>query len=416
MDNGTTYSKDSSSAFDTFQAAYEYLGRVCSGLEKVRINLDSIPGMPWRPLFIPIFSRQRSGGMIVAESRLMIKQDMRFGIDRLVLQSVVAARLFNDGERFHVDVLVEGKWDEAYWGPNDSIRIQGMHDSLTAIAVEPPTLAEGGAMPTSMLILSQALSARRNAVVSLVHLKDSLYCVTANTLWRRRQNKDPEIILYYDAADGKVGTQFLKRPHVDALCKAAKAIENVDLDLAEKIAKLKEERFIEQTNKVYAAQDTATSLAFQSGYIMSEVDPMFMYAAVQGLDSFGASIRSVGGSLRFDNVTITGSGRAGGSIGADIGNLFSGGGGGSDDDAIFFIIIIVAVVVFLVTAGLVIWGIQKAMTRAEKGDASITYYVGKKLPAAKHGKKKGTRKAGMYEIAIQRYRAPKICRDDLKSK
>ncbi|MEX2684149.1 MAG: hypothetical protein Q6373_021445 [Candidatus Sigynarchaeota archaeon] len=415
MDLQTTYSKDSSTSFDTFKAAYEYFGRVLSGVEKVRVHLDSIPGMPWRPLFIPIFSRQKNGGTIVAEARLMIKQDMRFGFDRLVLQSVVAARLFNDGERFRVNVLVEGKWDPSYWGPDDSRRMQELHDSLTAIAIEPPTLEEGGAMPTSMLILSQALSRRRNVVVSLVHLKDSLYCVSANTAWRRSRGKDPEIILYYDAAEGKVGTQFLKRSHVDALCKAAKDIQNVDLDLAEKIEKLKEERVIEQTNKVYAARDTAAAMAFQSGYIMSEVDPMFMYAAVQGLDSFGSSIRAAGGSLRFDNVTITGSGRAGGGIGADLGGLFSG-GSGSDDDAILIIIIIVAVVVFLVTAGLVIWGIQKAMTRAEKGDVSMTYYIGKKVPAAKLGKKKGTSKASKEESTIRRYRTPKIYADDMKAK
>ena len=50
---------------------------------------------------------------------------------------------------------------------------------------------------------------------------------------------------------------------------AAKAIENVDLDLAEKIAQLKQQRFIEQTNQRYAAQDTAAAMAFQSGYCHS---------------------------------------------------------------------------------------------------------------------------------------------------
>jgi hypothetical protein len=119
MDRAATYTKDLSTRFDNFQAAYEHLGRVCSGVEKVRIDLTSVPGMPTKPLFIPIFSRQW-GGTIVAESRLMLKQDKRFGLDRRVLQAVVAARLFNDGERFHVDVLVDGTWDPYYWSPEDA--------------------------------------------------------------------------------------------------------------------------------------------------------------------------------------------------------------------------------------------------------------------------------------------------------
>ncbi|NMC03919.1 MAG: hypothetical protein GYA24_01845 [Candidatus Lokiarchaeota archaeon] len=46
----------------------------------------------------------------------MIKQDKRFGLDTLVLRASVVARLFNDGEGFRVDALVEGSWDEPYWG------------------------------------------------------------------------------------------------------------------------------------------------------------------------------------------------------------------------------------------------------------------------------------------------------------
>ncbi|MBN2154216.1 MAG: hypothetical protein JW839_22365 [Candidatus Lokiarchaeota archaeon] len=412
MDAGTMYSKNQSARFDTFQSAYEHLGRACSGLERVRVSLASIPGMVGKPLFIPIFSRG-SGGAIVAEARLMIKKDRRFGLDRLVLRTVVAARLFNDGERFRVDVLVEGTWDESYWGPEDSRRLGDLHDSLVSIAAQPPSLANG-AVPTSMLILSQALSARRGAVVGLVHVKDDLYCVTASTAWRRAHHKDPEIILYYNAADGKVGTQFLKRSHVNALCKAAKAIESVDLDLAEKIAQLKQERLIEQANQRYAVQDTATAMAFQTGYIMSEVDPMFMYIAIQGLDSFGSSVRAAGGSLRFESVSITGAGRPGGSIGAEIGDLFSGDSG--DDSGALVIIILIAVVVFLVTAGLVIWGVQKAMTRAERGDASMTYYIGKVPPATAKRAKAAGKGNPAAAVSIHRYRAPRIYADDMKSR
>jgi hypothetical protein len=397
MDRGNTYSKDNSTRFGSFQTAYEHLGRVCSGLEKVRVHLDGAPGMPGKPLFIPIFSRQ-SGGTIVAESRLMVKQDKRFGLDQLVLRIVVAARLFNDGDGFLVDVLVDGTWDDAYWGAGDSQRILALHEELTAIAAGPPSIMEG-AMPTSLLILAQELSARRDAVVSLVHVKDALYCLTASTTWRRARHKDPEIILYYDAAEGgKVGVQFLKRGHVNALSKAARAIENVDLDLAEKIARLKQDRLIEQARQRYAARDTGVAMAFQSSYIMSEVDPMFIYFAVQGLDSFGTSLRAVGGSLRFDGTSISGAGRATGNVFTDAGSIGEAFKGGSDDDgAIFIILLIVAIVAFLVTIGLVVWGIQKAMTRAEHGDTSMTYYISAKAK-------------------IHKYRAPRIYVDDLKSR
>ncbi len=394
----STYSKDLSARFDTFQTAYEHLGRVCSGIEKVRIDLTSVPGMPTKPLFIPIFSRQ-AGGTIVAESRLMIKQDKRFGLDRRVLLVVVAARLFNDGERFHVDVLVDGTWDTRYWSPEDARRIQALQEELFAIISAPPSQAEG-AMPTSLLILSQELSARRNAVVSLVHVKETLYCVTANTTWRRAHHKDPEIIFYYNAADGKVGAQFLKKSHVNALSKAARVIESVDLDLSEKIAQLNQERLIEQARQRYAAHDTAAAMAFQSSYMMSEFDPMFVYFAVQGLDSFGMSMRAVRGSLRFENVSITGAGRPGGTVFTDagsIGEIFSGSGSGDDDGFVIIIIVIVAFVIFLITAGLIVWGIQRAMTRAEQGDTSITYYISKKA-------------------IIHKYRAPRIYADDLRSK
>jgi hypothetical protein len=77
-----------------------------------------------------------------------------------------------------------------------------------------------------------------------------------------------------------------------------------------------------------------------------------------------------------------------------IGDAFDGGSG---DDGAIIIILVVAIVVFLVTAGLVVWGIQKVMTRAERGDTSMTYYIGKK------GR-------------IHNYRAPRIYADDLKSK
>lgn len=397
MHPATTFVKDQSIQFDGFQAAYEYLGRVCSGIEMVRLELGCLPDVQGKPLFMPIFTKQASG-TIVAEARLMFKQDKRLGIDKRVMLVVVAARLFNDGERFRVDVHSEGSWDEAYWGVDDSQRIREMHGKLAAIAASPPSMIEG-AMPTSLLILSQELSARRNAVVTLVHLKDTLYCLTASTTWRRSHDKDPEIILYYDATGGgKVGVQFLKKHHVDVLSKAARVIEHVDLDLAEKIAQLSQDRLITQARQRYAARDMAIMTAFNSSYLMSEIDPMFVYFAVQSLDAFGSSLRAVGGSLRFDGTSITGAGRTTRNLFTDPGSIsaaFDNVGG--DDNGIGIILLIIGIIVFIVTIGLVVWGILKVMTRAENGDASMTYYIS-------------------WKGKIHKYRTPRIYSNDLRSK
>jgi hypothetical protein len=390
-----TISSDHSTRFGSFREAYEFFGWIQSGIEMVRLDLGKAPALIGKPLYMPIFKLQ--GTEIEAIARLLVKEDRRALFDRLFMLNEVRSWLHRDGDQFRVDVHVECSWDAAYL-ENETEKIQEHYQTLVQMATEPENhVPQEEAMPVSLKLLAQKITARPNTIVDLVQIKDDLFSLAVTDKVRRMKEQDPYLIFYYSAASGQAGAEFLKKNYYGMFLKATRCLVDVDPALFEKLGKLEQPRFIDNAKANQVADGMADDASFFAMQYLYVGDPVFFNSVVvQSMDAIGIAFRAAGGAIHEVTEGIANVGQMAGNfftdVGHAIGDLFSGSSGDAGG-----LVIVVAIAILIGIASIVVcigvFAVQKLMSMAEKASSSMTYYLGKK------GK-------------IKKFRPPRIYRDD----
>jgi hypothetical protein len=360
----------------------------------LRLDLDKMPALAGKPLYMPMFRLQ--GIEIEASARLLVKEDRRAQFDRLVVRNEIHAWLRRDGDRFRVDVHADCAWDAKFWG-DEAGMLDAHYRSIVQAVTDPGSRVQpDDAVPMSLKLLAQEITARPNTVVDLVQIKDDLFSLAVTSNRRRKREDNPYLILYYNAADDQVGVEVLKKHYIDGLVNAARCLADVDPVLSGKLGAFKQPTFIDKAKAGLSTGGLGDDASFFAMQYLYAGNPVFFGNVAQSMDAIGAAFRAVGGSIHEVTESIANVGQLAGNFFTDVGHAIGGLFSGGSDDAGGLVIAAAIAVLVAISACVVCIGVlvvQKLMSIAEKASTSMTYYLGKKG-------------------GIKKFRPPQIYRDD----